>query len=217
MQLYYITDGSAFPGDETARRRRLLDKIAEAARASVDYIQLRERDLSSAQLEELVLAAVQTIGEIQGNSRAPKPRTRLLINSRTDIALSAGADGVHLRSDDISPREVRAILSSLPARDFTISVACHSVADVRNAVSEGATLAVLAPIFGKLGSAFALGLDALSEAAKMSVPVFALGGVSVENARSCREAGAAGIAAIRLFQENDIAAIARSVRTNGTH
>ena len=218
MQLYYITDRRAFAGDETARRRRLLEKIAEAVRAGVDYIQLREKDLSARQLEELAREAIQTIGQTQRDTRNSGLRTRLLINSRTDVALSAGADGVHLRGDDISPLEVRAILASVPAPqpDLIVSVACHSAADVRRAASDGATLAILAPVFGKPGSTEVVGLDALSRAAKWPVPVFALGGVTLANAHSCREAGAAGIAAIRLFQENEIAAVARKVRTSST-
>src|ERR1039457_5951173 len=98
--LYYITDRSQFRCDECARRRDLLGKIAEAARAGVDYIQLREKDLRTRELEMLAREVVAIVRE---NSSL----TRLLINSRTDVALAAGADGVHLRADDVGPREVR--------------------------------------------------------------------------------------------------------------
>src|ERR1700676_1158511 len=101
--LYYITDRSQFPGDGRARRRALLAKIAEAARVGVDYIQLRERDLSTRELETLAREVAELVRE---NS----PSTRLLINSRTDVALAAGADGVHLRGLDVSPQEVRAVV-----------------------------------------------------------------------------------------------------------
>ena len=99
--LYYITDRSQFPGDELARRRALLDKIAEATRAGVDYIQLREKDLSTEELETLACEAARVISQSSAlRTENRKPRTRLLINSRTDIALAVGADGVHLRSND---------------------------------------------------------------------------------------------------------------------
>src|ERR1700724_1882439 len=100
---YYITDRAAFPGDEWAHRRRLLEKIREASQVGVDYIQLRERDLPARELESLAREAASII---RGSSQ---PRTKLLINSRTAIGWAVQADGVHLRSDDISPQAVRAI------------------------------------------------------------------------------------------------------------
>src|ERR1039458_5017814 len=105
--LYYITDRSQFRGDERAR----LAKGAEAARGRVDYIQLRGRDLSARELEMLArdaLGAVRNSTPLRTETR--KLRTRLLINSRTDIALAARADGVHLRADDVAPHEVRQVL-----------------------------------------------------------------------------------------------------------
>src|SRR4029077_13574446 len=103
--LYYITDRTAFPGDELARRRRLLEKIREAAIAGVDFIQLREKDIPTRDLETLAREAVSAIAQLRIENR--ELRTFLLINSRTDLALAVQADGVHLRSDDISPQEVR--------------------------------------------------------------------------------------------------------------
>ena len=105
--LYYITNRTYFPGDEPTRRRRLLQKIQEAARAGVDYIQLREKDLPTRDLESLAREAVKIMAELRTENR--ELRTALLINSRTDVALAIGADGVHLRSDDISPQEVRTV------------------------------------------------------------------------------------------------------------
>ena len=106
--LYYITDRMAFPGDETERRRHLLKKIAEAARCGVDYVQLREKDLTARELESLAREAVSTLREAtRVTTENLELRTRLLINSRTDVVLATGADGVHLRSDDVSPSDVR--------------------------------------------------------------------------------------------------------------
>src|ERR1700675_572794 len=157
--LYYITDRSQFRGDERARRHALLAKVAEAARAGVDYIQLREKDLSTRELEMLArdtLTAVRNGAPLRTENRelSTSLRTRLLINARTDAALSAGADGVHLRADDLSPQEVRAIvrLSSRqpPATDhFLVAASCHTAADVFHAESEAADFVVFAPVFEK--------------------------------------------------------------------
>src|ERR1700733_12038404 len=111
--LYYITDRTQFPGDEHARRRALLAKIAEAAHAGVDYIQLREKDLSTRELEHLARESVGMIRQVGTENR--ELLTRLLINSRTDVALAAGADGVHLRSEDVSPLTVRSIWAEVIA------------------------------------------------------------------------------------------------------
>jgi thiamine-phosphate pyrophosphorylase len=212
----YITDRRAFAGDESVRRRRLLNKIGEAARCGVDYIQLREKDLSGRELEAFAREAVRVVGENACASEDAKPSTVLLINSRTDVALASGAGGVHLRSDDIPPSDARAIwrraqnFSSLPV----ISVACHSLAQVSQAAEDGADFAIFAPVFGKKDApdVHPAGLNALSEACHKKIPVLALGGVTLENAGTCLAAGAAGIASIRMFQENEIADVMRSLR-----
>jgi thiamine-phosphate pyrophosphorylase len=222
--LYYITDRSAFPGDEPSRRRRLLDKIADAARAGVDYIQLREKDLPTRDLESLAHQAVRVIKEAgklaTGNRQLS---TALLINSRTDVALAVQADGVHLPSDDIAPQEVREIWKKCGAgalaresslRVSLIGVSCHSPAEIDQAAANGATFAVFAPVFEKKDSPATrpTGLAMLQQACRTNIPVLALGGITLSNGRSCLAAGAAGIAAIRLFQENDIAEVARTLR-----
>lgn len=219
--LYYITDRLAFAGDESAHRRCLLGKIAEAARCGVDYVQLREKDMPARELGILARAAVATIRE------ARKSPTALLINSRTDVALATEADGVHLRSDDVSPLEVRAVWRQssiahssrapnheISRRDPVIAVSCHSAAEVAEASAGGANFAVFGPVFEKKDSPGLrpAGLTTLVETCYIKIPVLALGGVTIENAKACLEAGAAGIAGIRLFQENDIAEVVRELR-----
>jgi len=219
--LYYITDRRAFPGDETAQRRRLLEKISEAARSGVDYIQLREKDLPTRELEKLAREAVNIV---RGSSQL---KTALLINSRTDVSLAAEADGVHLRSDDILPSEVRKLWScgaGTLARENSlqnpiIGVSCHSPQEVTQAARNKANFAVFAHIFEKHVSdkkdvphIKPTGLSLLAEACRSEIPVLALGGITLENAHSCLEAGAAGIAAIRLFQENDIFEVVLKLR-----
>ena len=213
MLLYYITDRTQFPGDEATRCRRLLDKIAQAARAGVDFIQLREKDLPTRELEVLAHAAVRAIHE---NSQL----TRLLINSRSDVACACGADGVHLRAMDVSPEEVRRVWaredgSRVGERGYpVIAVSCHTLADVVRAASEQASFAVLAPVFEKRDAADArlAGIEMLREACRQKVPVFGLGGITLENAIACGQAGAAGVAGIRLFQDQEVARVVQRLR-----
>jgi thiamine-phosphate pyrophosphorylase len=227
--LYYITDRAAFPGSERTRRLRLLDKIAEAASLGVDYIQLREKDLPTRDLESLANEAMDIIRQQRKLTTAHCPLpTALLINSRTDVALATLAAGVHLRSDDVPPAEVRAAWKSAAAtrgagalareispRNPIVSVSCHSPQEVFQAAANQATFAIFAPVFEKKDATTTIptGLEALSQACRAAIPVLALGGVTLQNAQSCLRAGASGIAAIRLFQENDISTIVRNLRT----
>jgi thiamine-phosphate pyrophosphorylase len=242
--LYYITDRTQFRGDESSRRSALLAKIAEAGLAGVNYIQLREKDLSARELERLAGDALRVLRETVGQgaenpghgAENPEPgttnrksigidnraaRTRLLINSRTDVALAAGADGVHLRSYDVAAQEVRRILqvayTQRTAERFLVAASCHTAADVHRAEFDGVDFAVFAPVFekregGKSSAAAPAGLVAFKEACRAKIPVIALGGVTLGNAGSCLEAGAAGIAGIRLFQENKIEDVVRALR-----
>jgi thiamine-phosphate pyrophosphorylase len=196
LLLYYITDRTQFPGKESAQRHQLLEKISEAARCGVHCIQLREKDLTIRELETL---AREAVARLRTENR--ELATKFLINSRTDVSIATAADGVHLRSNDVSPATVRSIWSR-PARTV-VAVSCHSEAEVAAAAAQAADFAVFAPVFEKKGAG-PVGLAALHRACQHKIPVFALGGVTVENARACLAAGAAGIAAIRLFQENDL-------------
>src|ERR1051325_3307307 len=173
MLLYYITDRQQFPGTEAEQRRLLLSKISEAAYAGVDYIQLRERDLCARELEKLACECVAAV-KSAGNA------TRLLINSRVDIALACQADGVHLRSDDIAASEARAVAGTRTG--FIVSVSCHTLVEVQAAWSHGADFAVFAPVFEKAGQAGG-GLVALREVCAAAPRfVIALGGVTGANA-----------------------------------
>ncbi len=216
MLLYYITDRTQFPGDEAIRRRRVLEKIADAARFGVDYVQLREKDLPTRKLEALAREAMEVLRDAaksRSETGTQRVETRLLINSRTDIALAVGADGVHLRSDDISPSVVQKIWNQCGhgrlARAI-VGISCHSLAEVARGAARGADFAVFAPIFGKkveeknAPDTLPTELDNLRQVCQQDIPVLALGGITLENASACLEAGAAGIAGIRLFQENEI-------------
>jgi thiamine-phosphate pyrophosphorylase len=220
MLLYYITDRTQFPGVDAEQRAALLRRIGEAARAGVDYIQLREKDLSARELESLTREAVNVV-------RDNSTDTKLLINGRADIALACDADGVHLPGGDLPASEVRTLWMKSAMRPPLLGVSAHSVADVRYAEAHGADFAVLAPIFEKAGtSAKAIGLTSLREACRApsapgdveapyrgSFRVLALGGANLANARDCIAMGAAGVAGIRLFQSGDVAETVKRLRS----
>jgi thiamine-phosphate pyrophosphorylase len=218
--LCYITDRTQFPGNESARRTCLLEKIGEAANAGVEYIQLREKDLTTQELEDLAHKAVDIVQKAQLRTENRELRTKFLINSRADVALAVSADGVHLPASDLTVTEIlqiwqqsRLCSAGAPARG-TVSVSCHQPSEVEQAAIAGADLALFAPVFEKraIPGTKAAGLDALRLSCQYKIPVLALGGVTLENASSCREAGTAGIAAIRLFQENNVAEVVRQLR-----
>ncbi len=186
--LCYITDRKQFPGDGREQQLRLLEKIAECAAAGVDYVQLREKDLSIREL------------------------------SRIDVALACGAHGVHLPSNDIQASEARVLFVQASKASPVIGVSCHTVQEVAMAEAHGADFAVFAPVFEKDGRKNTSGLDLLREAcrrpdmAATPIAVLALGGITLENAAQCISAGASGIAAIRLFQQHDVAQIVETLR-----
>lgn len=218
MLLYYITDRKSLAGTDAQQRNRLLVRIGEAARAGVDYIQLREKDLAARDLERLARDAVRA-------TRENSVTTKLLVNGRADVALASRADGVHLPAGELDPLEVRALWIRASDSEPMIAVSAHTVAEVR-AAAQGANFAVLAPIFEKIHSDVqGIGIDALRVACAASTPpdntdwspqrrfaVLALGGVTLSNAGPCLAAGAAGVAGIRLFQMGDIVETVRRLR-----
>jgi thiamine-phosphate pyrophosphorylase len=213
--LYYITDRTQFHGTEDDRRERLLERIAEAASSAIDFIQLREKDLPPRELEVLAHSAVERV-------RGSGARTRLLINSRTDVALATGADGVHLRSKDVSPADVRSIWRVANKRDPVIAVSCHTELEVVTAKKTGADFVVFGPMFEKkdpsfstspnIGERWGRPLEQLRSASQRGIPVLALGGITVERAGACIQAGAAGVAGIRLFQQGNLLSTMNSLR-----
>lgn len=207
LLLYYITGRRQFPGSAEEQEQRLLQKIAECAAAGVDYIQLREKDLSIRALQALANAAIKLL--------PPGSRTRILINARTDVALACRAHGVHLPANDLPASEVRAIFNCAGMVHPLIAVSAHSLEELSYAQAHGADFAVFGPVFEKGGALESDGIEKLKEACDApdrAIPILALGGVTLENAGQCIAAGANGIAAIRMFQENEVAEIVSRLR-----
>jgi thiamine-phosphate diphosphorylase len=161
--------------------------VAErAARDSVEMIQIRAKQLSARALTKLVRDALAQAG-----------RSKILVNTRTDVALACGAHGVHMPAGSMSPATIRRIAPL----GFLIGVSCHTVDELRAAEREGADFAVYGPVFPSVTkSAEPIGIEAFGQAAaSVRLPVYALGGVTVENAPQLIAAGAAGVAGISLF------------------
>lgn len=143
----------------------------------IEYVQIREKDLSAREIWEFTSAVVS----VRGASGS-----KILVNDRADVAIAARADGVHLPA--------QAPLETLPG--LIVARSCHTEEEVRTAKADFVTFS---PVFASPGKGEPVGLDALRSACRYPVPVFALGGITRQNAAACIEAGAAGIAGIRLF------------------
>jgi thiamine-phosphate pyrophosphorylase len=182
----YITDRRSLPAGAP-----LIDNIARNLAAGIEWIQIREKDLPARGLFDLVKQVLDL----------PNPhRSKILVNTRVDIALAAGAAGAHLPAGSPAPSVWRAIAPP----GFPIGVSCHTLDEVRAAADQGADYAVFGPVFAPRSKASGLeprGIAALAQAARAaSIPVLALGGITATNAQDCVQAGAAGIAAISLYQ-----------------
>lgn len=172
------------------KRYCITDSLEVAGRAAcdgVEMIQIRAKELSARALVDRVRGAVAVSG-----------CARILVNTRLDVALTCGAQGVHLPAGSVAPSAIRRITPP----GFLIGVSCHTVDELRAAENEGADFAVYGPVFESVTkSVMPIGLDALRIAtASVLLPVYALGGVTAANAPLCMEAGAAGVAGISLFR-----------------
>ena len=175
MLRYYVTD---------RKQADILASVKRAVQNGVDMIQVREKDLDARSLFELVRNIVEAV---EGTP------TRVLVNDRLDVALGAGAHGVHLPANGFPIQAVRGLIG-------LVGVSTHTFGEVQQAQSEGADFVVFGPIFDTPGKT-PLGVDQLRNVTRAaSVPVLAIGGITEENISEVIRAGAAGIAGIRLFQ-----------------
>ncbi|HXN71038.1 MAG TPA: thiamine phosphate synthase [Candidatus Acidoferrales bacterium] len=201
----YVTDRKSLTdaGIQADSTARILQGVQVALAADVDWVQIREKDLPASKLLELARRIAQFTTAQFAVSGHP---VRILINDRLDVALAAGAHGVHLGRESAPVREVLQWCRAGNAPDnFVIGVSCHSLEEVREAEDAHADYVFFGPVFdtpfkrpfGKPQS-----VEKLGEVCRaVSIPVIAIGGVNQENAAACIRAGAAGVAAIRIFQE----------------
>jgi thiamine-phosphate pyrophosphorylase len=193
----YVTDRKSLgPGEPV---ENLLAKIRAAVEAHVDWIQIREKDLPARELLALAQESVGITKTLGG-------KTQVLVNDWLDVALAAGAAGVHLGRESVPATEVvKWSRAGNAPPGFLIGVSCHSLEETREAEKAGADYVFFGPIYdtpSKRAFGEPQGIARLKEAsAGVRIPVIAIGGVNERNAAECLRAGAAGIAAIRMFQE----------------
>ena len=189
----------AITGDpgSCASEAELLQLAARWAADSVNFVQLRARHLDAGPLTGLARKLIAVLG----------PHTKLLVNGRADVAIAAAASGVHLTAapGELTPQQVRRIFALAGRTEPTISVSCHTLEAAQRARDAAADLILFAPVFEKrIDGALAVsgvGLETLHRICEAVAPlqVLALGGVTPGSAQQCIDAGAAGIAGIRLF------------------
>lgn len=218
--LCYITDRRSLPvAAHNDLIEPLLEKIELVAASGVDWIQLREKDLSGKQFAALAREALRCVSK-PASSRPSL--TRILVNDRLDVGIAEQVGGVHLGENSLpvaaTNHLVRAShVARAGARGFLVGVSCHSLETAQSAASAGADYVFFGPVFAtpsKSAYGAPQGLERLVEVcASITIPVLAIGGITLENAQACLSAGASGIAAIRLFQDsNDPASIIRALR-----
>lgn len=191
--------------DPLALQTALVLKAAAWARDGVDYIQVREKDLPLPELEQLVAKLVAAVRKVGGPGKALH-WTRVLVNGSAEAAIATRADGVHLTAAQGSRMtlQVREMFVGAGLPEPAISVSCHTLREAEAARDAGVNLALYGPVFGKVVKGVALpgvGLDALRVVSRAAapMPVLALGGVAKDTADECENAGAAGIAGVRMF------------------
>ena len=180
--LYLITDRH-----QIAKGRQLLEVIEELLQAGVRMVQLREKDLSAAELYPLAQEL---------RSLTHRYKSLLLINDRIDLALAVGADGVHLGGHSSPIISARNILGP----NYLIGASTHSAAEVKSAQNQGADFVTYGPVYftpSKQAYGKPVGIESLqSICARSNIPVYALGGIKANNTKTMLQAGAHGVAMI---------------------
>jgi thiamine-phosphate pyrophosphorylase len=171
--------------DRRTARSPLIECVAAAVAAGVDWVQVREKDLEGGAL----LALCE---EIADAVRRVRSEVRVLVNRRCDVALAARLDGVHLGFDAAPPARARELLGG----EFLLGASTHAAGELDAASREALSYAQLAPVFAPLSKAAtgpALGLAVLRDAARSPLLLLAQGGIDASNAADCIRAGAAGV------------------------
>lgn len=179
--------------DPTTLDRASLDVVVRTAGTAVEAVQVRAKgapDRAVAAWTAALVAAVRTLG------------TRVIVNDRADVALVAGADGVHLGAEDLPVEAVR----FLAPAGFLIGATCRGPEDAREARAQGADYVGLGPVFHsttKPGLPDSLGLDVLARTSRV-LPTVAIGGVTVARVADVMAAGAYGVAVVAaVWQASD--------------
>ncbi|MFN7949243.1 MAG: thiamine phosphate synthase [Blastocatellia bacterium] len=190
---------------EQASRKAQLAAIQIAAEAGCQLVQIREKDLTARELCEFVRAAI---------SIARPFGARVLVNDRLDVALLAGADGVHLRATSLPADEVRAVARGQGRDQFLIGVSTHTLSEAESAAANGADFIVFGPVWSPLSKQVSGSLPGLSGLAAVcravDIPVLGLGGIEMDKVSEVLSRGGAGVAAISLFA--DLNSLAENVR-----
>jgi thiamine-phosphate pyrophosphorylase len=182
----------------------LLQKVEAAAASGIDWIQLREKDLSGKDCAALTREALRRVAQACLNTgHAP----RILVNDRIDVAFVERAGGVHLGENSLPVEDAKRLVAAArpPVQGFLVGVSCHSLEAAQSAAHAGADYVFFGPVFAtpsKAGFGQPQGLQRLAQVCRsVDIPVLAIGGITLENAAQCFASGVAGIAAIRLFQD----------------
>jgi thiamine-phosphate pyrophosphorylase len=201
MLRYAITDRKLFDANEEQRQDALVLAARRWAASGVNFVQIREKDLAAGALADLSRRVMAVV-------RATAGTTKVLVNSRADVAAAVGADGAHLTSapGELTVSQVRRVYEEAGMASPVVTVSCHSLEEVRRVATQQQPEAILfGPVFEKSVDGAVVvqgvGLERLRAACDAAGPVrvFALGGVTERNAVDCTAAGAAGVAAIRMF------------------
>ena len=202
-----VTPGARQPTED---RRQVLNFVTEGIRAGADWVQIREKDLSAKDGLTLTREAVES-------ARSTKRHVQILVNDRLDVALAAGADGVHLAGQSIPTASIAHWRRNGNApRNFLVGVSCHSLEEVQLAEASAANYVFFGPVFetpSKKAFGAPQGVERLAAVCRaVNIPVIAIGGVDETNAAECLRADASGIAAIRLFEgQHNSAALAELI------
>ena len=190
--LCLITPGETNPANFEDQKSSILRNVRDAVDDGVDLIQIREKALSGKRLYEL---AYEVVGALRDTDAV------VLINDRADVAVAAGAHGVHLPETSLPSSVIRGAFGE----DLVIGVSTHSIESAVSASTSGADYLFFGPVFETPGKGAPAGLDELEKICRSvgSFPVLALGGVNQANAAEVLATGAAGLAAIRSLNEKE--------------
>lgn len=195
-RLCLVTDGSQ-PYDDLLRR---IEKLIDVG---IRWVQFREPQRPSHESYELCVAMQARLAEVEGT---------LTVNDRLDIALAAGADGVHLGWRSVSIPTARRVLGSA----HRIGFSTHSLDEARKAFGDGADYVTYGPVYetaSKRGLLAPTGVDAVRSVVEQAGgPVVAIGGIDAERAPAVLGTGVAAVAVISsLMDARDPIAAARDL------